>query len=88
MAQFLTATDKFTPFEGNAGQPGPRAENRERGQAEARWKSTIVRPSVPSGENSPRCPNTQLAKAIAQGDNAAKWARQNGVPRRTAQVGP
>ena len=44
-----------------------------------------MRPTVPSGKKSPRSPKTQLAIAIAQGDNAAKWASKNSVPRRTAQ---
>jgi hypothetical protein len=70
---------------GLSGQPGPRAENRERGQTDARSKSTIVRQTVASSENSPRSPKTQLAIAIAQGDNATTWARKNNVPRRTAQ---
>ena len=48
-------------------------------------ESTIVRPTVPSGRKSPRSPKSQLAIAIAQGDNAAKWADKNSVPRRTAQ---
>jgi hypothetical protein len=45
-----------------------------------------VRPAVPaSDENCPQTSKSQLAVAIAQGETAAKWAKKNNVPNRTAQ---
>ena len=38
-----------------------------------------------SEEEIPLSQHDQLAMAIAQGKSIAGWARQNGVPRRTAQ---
>jgi hypothetical protein len=69
---------------GRAGQPGPRAENREWGETEARWNFAIVYHAVQCPENPPQSPKTQLALAIAQGTLVAEWALQNNVPRRTA----
>ena len=38
-----------------------------------------------SEEEVPLSPQDRLAMAVAQGKSIAEWARQNGVPRRTAQ---
>ena len=68
---------------GRAGQPGPRAENRERGQPEPRWKSPPSPISAMTGEST-NSQKQQLALAIAEGTSVAQWASQNGVVERTA----
>jgi hypothetical protein len=69
---------------GHAGQPGPRAENRERGNREARWRLAIAHQAVASLEDSSRRRKGLLALAIAQGISIAVWAKHNNVPERTA----
>ena len=73
---------------GHAGQPGPRAENRERGNREARWRLAIAHQAVASLEDSSPRPKGLLALAIAiaiaQGISIAVWAKHNNVPERTA----
>ena len=71
---------------GRAGQPGPRAENRERGEEEPRWKLPSSAICAMTGELSPKSPeNAQLALAIAQGMTVAAWASSEPVcPERTA----
>ena len=64
--QFPSLPDLLA-LRGRAGQPGPRAENRERGKTEARWNLAIAFPSVPLPENSPESQKAKLAIAIAQG---------------------
>ena len=76
----------FFARSGRAGQPGPRAENRERGERETRWNAFTVNNQVKSmTEIKPRVRDKmQLAIAIAQGSTASAWARANDVPRQTA----
>jgi hypothetical protein len=71
--------------EGVPASLSPQAENRERGETEARWNNAIVRHSMSSSEteNSPSRKG-QLAFAIAQGMSITAWAVKYDVPRRTA----
>ena len=75
----------FLALRGRAGQPGPRAENRERGETEAWWKPAAAFPSVPSPEHLlPSSKKLDLALTIADGKSISEWAIRNDIPRRTA----
>ena len=92
-AAILSPQDRYVRFNrsipfltprGYAGQPGPRAENRERGQEGtlgAKSHRVSFRLMIDQQRESPK---TQLSVALAQGTSAAKWARTNGVPKATA----
>jgi hypothetical protein len=69
---------------GHAGQPGPRAENRERGKRRRDGNRAIAFPSVPECHHSADTQKSKLVVAIAKGVAISKWARENSVPNRTA----
>ena len=74
---------------GAPGQPGPRAENRERGYRKMKRHGNFGL-TVVSFRSMPEEPQkgtkTQLAIALARGMSIRGWAKANKVPRMTAAV--
>ena len=81
----LATSDRsqFPAPRGHAGQPGPRAENRERGKTETRWNLAIACPTVYARSTSPT-----VRKLSSPSRSPRRVRRQvgarNDVPRRTA----
>jgi hypothetical protein len=78
------AVSTFYALRGHAGQPGPRAENRERGKRRRDGNRAIAFPLVASSENASKRQKNKLAYSIANGKSISEWAKTNNVPRRTA----
>ena len=88
MTLFPPKNRHFPPFFSwpilGGGQPGPRAENREWGQGEARWHlPRAMMSTMPKEERTSL--QSELAAALAAGKSCAEWASANGVTERTAQ---
>jgi hypothetical protein len=74
----------FLALRGRAGQPGPRAENRERGERETRWFLATACHFFAMSEERRQVRKAGLAFALAQGSSLAAWRRGHNVPPRTA----
>ena len=75
---------QFLAPRGHAGQPEPRAENREWGNGDATDLLHRVPVCAMTEETHPSGKKSNLALALSQGTSVASWARENKVAMRTA----